>query len=102
MTRPSGFWAIISGLGMVATLLVDGILLWAVISYAATGRPLTTSDWFISAGLVAAMLGAMVVLLRLISGHRPGWLGLPVVVMGLVLPGAIAAAFALSGPPFVP
>jgi len=86
---------------MAATLFVDGILLWAVISYAATGRPLTATDWFISAGLIAAVLGASLVLLRLIRGHRPGWLGLPVVIMGLALPVAIAAAFALSGPPFV-
>jgi hypothetical protein len=101
MTRPSVLWAIVSGLGMVATLLVDGILLWAVISYAASGRPLTTPDWIVSAGLVLAMLGALVVLMRLIHRHRPGWLGLPVVVMGLALPLAIAAAFALSGPPVV-
>jgi hypothetical protein len=101
MTRPSALWVLICGLGMVATLLVDGVLLWAVISYAATGRPLTTPDWIVSAGLVLAMLGALLVLLRLIGGHRPGWLGLPVVVMGLALPLAIAAAFALSGPPFV-
>jgi hypothetical protein len=101
MTRPSAAWAISVGLAMVATLLVDGVLLWAVISYAATGRPLVTSDWVISAGLIAAMVGALLVLLRLIRGHRPGWLGLPVVVVGLALPAAIAAAFALAGPPFV-
>jgi len=58
---------------MAATLFVDGILLWAVISYAATGRPLTATDWFISAGLIAAVLGASLVLLRLIRGHR-AWL----------------------------
>jgi hypothetical protein len=98
---PSTLWATMAGLGMAATLLVDGVLLRAVISYAASGRPLTPGDWFISAGLVAAMLGAVIVLLRLIRGLRPGLLGLPVVVMGLALPAAIAAAFALSGPPFV-
>lgn len=99
--RPSALWAIAVGLGMSATLLVDGVLLWAVISYALSGRSLVTADWFISAVLVAAMLGALVVLLRLIRGHRPGWLGLPVVLLGLGVPGAIAAVFALSGPPFV-
>jgi hypothetical protein len=99
--RPSAPWAITAGLGMAATLLVDGVLLWAVISYAVSGRSLVTADWFISAVLVAAMLGASVVLLRLIRGHRPGWLGLPVVLLGLVLPGVIAALFALAGPPFV-
>lgn len=86
---------------MVVTLLVDGVLLWAVISYAASGRAPTAADWFVSAGLAIAIMGALVVLLRLIRGHRPGWLGLPVVVMGLALPALIAAAFALSGPPFV-
>ena len=83
---------------MALTLLVDGVLLWAVISYAASGHTPTTADWFVSAGLIIAILGALLVLLRLIRGHRPGWLGLPVVVMGLALPGLIAAAFALSGP----
>jgi hypothetical protein len=98
---PPALWRVAVGLAMAATLLVDGVLLWAILSYAATGRPLTASDWVISAGLTAAMLGALLVLLRLIQGHRPGWLGLPVVVMGLVLPILIAIAFAVSGPPFV-
>ena len=100
-TSPSVPWAILSGLCMAATLLVDGVLLWAIVSYAATGRPLVASDWVISAGLVAAMLGAILVLFRLIRGQRPGWLGLPVIVMGLLLPALIVAAFALAGPPFV-
>lgn len=99
--RPSAVWAFLVGLAMAATLLVDGFLLWVVVSYAASGHAPTSSDWLISAGLAIAMLGALIVLLRLIRGHRPGWLGLPVVVMGLVLPVLIAAAFALSGPPFV-
>jgi uncharacterized membrane protein len=89
-----------AGLAMAATLLVDGMLMWAVISYALSGRPLTAGDWVVSVMLVGALAGALVVLLRLIGRRPPGWLGLLVFLVGLVLPGVIVLLIALSGPPF--
>ncbi len=86
---------------MAATLLVDGVLMYAVLSYMIKGLPLTTADWIVSALLVSAMAGALVVLLRLIRRQRPGWLALLVLLVGLAFPGAIALILALSGPPFV-
>lgn len=86
---------------MAVTLLLDGFLLWGVGSYVAAGRALTTADWIVSAVLVGAVLGALVVLLRLIGGRRPGWLALLVVILGLAFPVAVAVLIALSGPPIV-
>ena len=99
--RPSPAWTILAGLAMVATLLVDGVLLWGVVSYPLAGRPQTPGDWIVAAVLASAMVGALVVLLRLIGRRRPGWLGLLVAALGLALPGGIALQIALSGPPFI-
>lgn len=99
--RPSPAWALVVGLVMVATLLVDGVLLWAVVSYALGARRLTAGDWIVAAVLGSAMVGALVVLLRLIGRRRPGWLALLVAVLGLALPGTIAVLIALSSPPFI-
>jgi hypothetical protein len=98
---PSPAWTAVAGLAMAATLFVDGVLMWAVISYMVNGLPLTTADWIVSGLLVAAIAGALVVLLRLIRRQRPGWLALLVLLVGLAFPGAIALILALSGPPFV-
>ena len=98
---PSPAWTAVAGLAMAATLLVDGVLMWAVISYMVSGLPLTTADWIVSGLLVSAMAGALVVLLRLIRRQRPGWLAMLVLLVGLAFPGAIALILALSGPPFV-